>query len=419
MNAPAKLSEISKTWPESNEGLVVPYDVFTDKRYYDIEQEIIFRGDAWSFVGLDAELPNNGDYKTTYMGESPVLITRDNTGHINVMQNRCAHRGALICRERRGNTKRLQCVYHQWAYDLKGQLKGVPFRAGIEGKGGMPADFDLNAHGLTPLRNETLNGLIFATFSATVAPLAEYLGPVVTSSIERIFNRPIEILGDQRQYIHGNWKLYAENTRDPYHASLLHLFHNTFGLYRSTQTGACLMDDTHRHTMLYAKAATSNAAVDSEVFKDVRSYDTSFKLSDPSVLHGRPEFDDGITLVIMSLFPNLVIQQIANTLAIRQIVTDKTDGFELVWTQFGYVDDDQEMRDIRVKQSNLIGPAGYVSMEDGEAVEIVQKAVRCDHDQGSYIAMGGGRAEDAEHLVTESAIIGFWEHYKSLLGIAA
>ena len=125
MNASAKLSEISQTWPESNEGLVVPYDVFTDKRYYDIEQEIIFRGDAWSFVGLDAELPNNGDYKTTYMGESPVLITRDNTGHINVMQNRCAHRGALICRERRGNAKRLQCVYHQWAYDLKGQLRGV------------------------------------------------------------------------------------------------------------------------------------------------------------------------------------------------------------------------------------------------------------------------------------------------------
>jgi anthranilate 1,2-dioxygenase large subunit len=171
--------------------------------------------------------------------------------------------------------------------------------------------------------------------------------------------------------------------------------------------------------MLYAKAATSNAAVDSEVFKDVRSFDTSFKLSDPSVLHGRPDFDDGIALVIMSLFPNLVIQQIANTLTVRQIVTDKTNGFELVWTQFGYVDDDQEMRDIRVKQSNLIGPAGYVSMGDDEAVEIVQKAVRCDHDRGSYIAMGGGRAEDAEHLVTESAIIGFREHYKSLLSIAA
>jgi anthranilate 1,2-dioxygenase large subunit len=240
---------------------------------------------------------------------------------------------------------------------------------------------------------------------------------MVTASIERIFSRPIEVIGDQRQYVHGNWKLYAENTRDPYHASLLHLFHNTFGLYRSTQTGASRMDERRRHNMLYAKADTSDAALDRKVFKDVRSYDKNFKLADPSVLRGRPEFDDGITLVIMSLFPNLVIQQIANTLAVRQIVTDKVDGFELVWTHFGYADDDDEMRAIRIKQSNLIGPAGFVSMEDGEAVEIVQKAVRRDRDQGSYIAMGGGRAEDADHLVTESAIIGFWEYYKSILGL--
>ena len=179
------------------------------------------------------------------------------------------------------------------------------------------------------------------------------------------------------------------------------------------------MDERHIHNMLYAKAATSNAALDSEVFKDVRSYDENFKLSDPSVLQGRPDFDDGITLVIMSLFPNLVVQQIANTLAVRQIVTDGTDGFELVWTQFGYADDNNEMRDIRVKQSNLIGPAGYVSMEDGEAVEIVQKAIRGDRgQQSSYIGMGGGKAEDAEHLVTESAIIGFWENYRSILGIS-
>lgn len=419
MNAPAITTAIPKAWPKSTDGLIVPYEVFTDKTYFDIEQDAIFRGDAWSFVGLEAELPNNGDYKTTFVGATPVLITRDNSGVINVMQNRCAHRGALICRERRGNARRLQCVYHQWAYNLKGELKGVPFRGGIEGKGGMPEGFDLQAHGLGKLRTESLNGLIFASFSETVAPLDEYIGPLLKSSIERIFNRPIEILGDQRQYVHGNWKLYAENTRDPYHASLLHLFHTTFGLYRSTQTGACLMDDAHRHSLLYAKAETSSAAVDSEAYKDVRSFDTNFKLSDPSVLHGRPDFDDGITLVIMSLFPNLVIQQIANTLAVRQIVTDKTDGFELVWTHFGYADDDQEMRDIRIKQSNLIGPAGYVSMEDGEAVEMVQKAVRCDNEQGSYIAMGGGRAEDSQHLVTESAIIGFWEHYRSMLGIAA
>ena len=177
------------------------------------------------------------------------------------------------------------------------------------------------------------------------------------------------------------------------------------------------MDEHKRHCMLYAKAATSSAETDSQVFKDVRSFDENFKLSDPSVLQGIPDFDDGITLVIMSLFPNLVIQQIANTLAVRHIITDGADGFELVWSQYGYADDDDEMQAIRLKQANLIGPAGYVSLEDAEAVEIVQKAIRQEHGNGSFIAMGGGQAEDAEHLVTESAIIGFWQNYRALMSL--
>ena len=410
---------VATRWPSVDAGCVVPYEAFTDSAYYDQEQENIFRGQTWSFVGLEAELPNSGDFKSTFIGESPVIVTRDKAGTINVMQNRCAHRGALVCREPRGNVTRLQCVYHQWNYDLQGRLLGVPFRDGIDGKGGMPAGFDMAEHGLTRLRVETMGGLIFASFSQAVEPLREYLGPMVVASIERIFNRPIQLLGDQRQYMHGNWKLYAENTRDPYHASLLHLFHNTFGLYRSSQTGATLMDAQHRHSMLYTKGATTDTESADDLYKDVRSYDANFSLADPSLLAGRPEFDDGITLVILAIFPNLVVQQIANTLAVRQTVTDSVGGFELVWTHFGYADDDEDMRRIRIKQSNLIGPAGLISMEDGEAVEIVQKAIARDHDKVSYIAMGGGRAEDSEHLVTESAIIGFWDYYKSLLGITA
>ncbi len=404
-------------WQPTTDGCAVPYAVFNDPQYYQREQVQIFRGEAWSFVGLEAEVPRAGDFKATFVGDTPVIITRDQSGALNVLQNRCAHRGALICREPRGNVPRLQCVYHQWAYDLRGALKGVPFRGGVGGNGGMPASFDMANHSLDCLRVETLNGLIFASFSTTVPPLREYLGTMVVASIDRLFNRPIEILGDQRQYMHGNWKLYAENTRDPYHASLLHLFHNTFGLYRATQTGATLMDPQHRHTMLYTKAATSDAKTDAEVYKDVCSYDAGFKLQDPSLLAGRAEFADGITLVILSIFPNVVIQQIANTLAVRQINPHKVDGFELVWTHFGYVDDDAELRDIRIKQSNLIGPAGLISMEDGEAVEIVQRAIVRDGDKTSYIAMGGGRAEDSAHLVTEASIIGFWDHYKAIMNI--
>jgi len=405
-------------WPTQTNGARVPYGVFTDREWYVREQATVFRGETWSFVALEAEIPQPGDYKSTFVGDTPVIVTRDNEGNINVLQNRCAHRGALVCRERRGNARRLECVYHQWNYDLRGRLRGVPFRAGINGNGGMPADFNLDAHGLQSLRVARLHGLVFASFSSTVAPLEDYLGPMVVGAIARLFNREIMVSGDQRQFIHGNWKLYAENTRDPYHASLLHLFHNTFGLYRSSQTGACKMDAGHRHTLLYAMAGTSSTEADKAAYQDSRSLNTAFKLADPSVLAGRKEFDDGITLVILSVFPNLVVQQIANTLAVRQIVPYSVDSFELVWTHFGYADDDAAMQEIRLKQTNLIGPAGYVAMEDGEAVEIVQRAITRGADAHSWIAMGGGRAEDAEHLVTESAIVGFWENYRRLMGIA-
>ena len=149
----------------------------------------------------------------------------------------------------------------------------------------------------------------------------DFLGPIVVEQIERIMCKPITVLGDQRQRIHGNWKLYAENTRDPYHASLLHLFHNTFGLYRSTQTGKALMDSSKRHSLLYSIAASNDDAADKQAYGDSRTFDTEFKLQDMSLLKGRQEFDDNITLVILAVYPNLVLQQIQNTLAVRQTVT--------------------------------------------------------------------------------------------------
>ncbi len=64
--------------------------------------------------------------------------------------------------------------------------------------------------------------------------------------------RPLQVLGYSRQKINGNWKLYAENLRDTYHASLLHEFFVTYGVDRATQKGGVRMDARHRHNMNYA-----------------------------------------------------------------------------------------------------------------------------------------------------------------------
>ena len=126
-----------------------------------------------------------------------------------------------------------------------------------------------------------------------------------------------------------------------------------------------------------------------------------------------------LTNQIQTIFPNLVLQQIQNTLATRQIAPKGPDQFELIFTYFGYEDDDEELRAIRLKQANFVGPAGLISMEDGHAAEIVQQAILRDSTASSFIEFGGTRVEDQENLLTETAILGFWQYYRGVMGFAS
>jgi phenylpropionate dioxygenase-like ring-hydroxylating dioxygenase large terminal subunit len=406
---------VGLTWPA--EGVTrVPYQVFFDPAIYELEQEKLFRGPVWNYAALEAELPNPGDFKATFVGDTPIVVTRDQEGVLHAFVNRCAHRGALVCRELRGNRATHVCVYHQWSYDLKGNLIGVPFRKGIEGKGGYPADFTPSQHSLRKLKVATYNGLIFVSFAEAVEPLEEYIGPIMRPWLDKVFNRPVRVLGHARQLIHGNWKLYAENVRDPYHGSLLHMFSATFGLARSSQGGGTLMDETGRHDILHAHRRTEAQETAAYTNESLRSYQAKYSLADPSLLKARQEFPDDITTSIHTIFPCLVVQRIANTLAARQFLPKGPDQFELIFTFLGYEDDDEEMRSIRLKQANLVGPAGYISLEDGHAIELVQQAIVRDKDACSFLEMGGEDVASQDNLVTETAIRGFWQYYRGLMG---
>lgn len=102
-----------------------PIKCFSSQEVYDREQELIYRG-PWSFLGLAAEIPNVHDFKSTFVGDTPVVVTRTEDG-VAAWVNRCAHRGAIVCREKCGNATDFTCVYHQWNYAANGDLQGVPF----------------------------------------------------------------------------------------------------------------------------------------------------------------------------------------------------------------------------------------------------------------------------------------------------
>jgi anthranilate 1,2-dioxygenase large subunit len=402
------------------DGSRTPYGVFTSPEIYELEQERIFRGPTWSFLGLEAEIKAPGDFKSTFIGDTPVVMTRTDSGGLAAWVNRCAHRGAMVCRQLRGNATSHACVYHQWRYDVEGNLFGVPFLRGLNGQAGMPADFDRAANGLRKLRVDSYGGLVFATFSDTVEPLADYIGPTMAGYIDRIFHKPVEYLGCTRQYSNSNWKLYLENVKDPYHASLLHLFHTTFNIFRVGMKAHCATDEGHgMHSIIMAikqdQGETSTAYKDQKI----RSFDSGFQLEDDSILALIPEYEVLATNHIQPIFPQLVIQQIHNTLVARQLLPKGPDHFELVFHFFGYADDDAEMRKLRIKQANLVGPAGYISMEDTEATELVQQGVVRDADATSIIDMARDAPEQSDTLITEKLIRSFWAGYQKLMGFDA
>ena len=118
---------------------------------------------------------------------------------------------------------------------------------------------------------------------------------------------------------------------------------------------------------------------------------------------------------MQTLWPNLIVQQQSNTLAMRQIVPIDAGHFDLAWTFFGYADDSPELRQRRLRQANLMGPAGFVSLDDSEAM-LLSQAGSTPIRTPCACEMGGRAVHDEPHMVTETAIRGFYQYYRGVMG---
>jgi anthranilate 1,2-dioxygenase large subunit len=361
--------------------------------------------------------PRRRSVRTAKAGDTPVVVSRDYDGEIYAFENRCAHRGALICLDTHGKGKKdFSCVYHAWTYDTRGNLTGVAFKDGVNGKGGMPDSFRMEDHNPRKLRIAVVHGLVFGSFSEEVPPIDEYLGEEISARIERVLGgrKPV-VIGRFTQALPNNWKLYIENVKDSYHASILHLFFTTFELNRLSQKGAIIVDPTGGHHVSYS-VIDREARKSTDYAKQQLRSERDYKLADPSLLEGFDEYGDGVTLQILSVFPTFVLQQIQNAIAVRQIVPRAIDKTDLNWTYLGFETDTPEQRLTRLKQNNLVGPAGYISMEDGCVGGFVQRGIAGASTEEAVLEMGGFEAESSESRVTEASVRGFWKAYRYHMG---
>jgi phenylpropionate dioxygenase-like ring-hydroxylating dioxygenase large terminal subunit len=194
--------------------------IYTDQAIFDAEMTHIFGG-TWVYLAHESQIPNPNDYVTAKLGLRPLIMTRDNSGTIRALYNRCTHRGTTLCRWDKGNTRSFQCPYHGWNFFNNGKLRGVPWADGYAEKLVQNPKFNLAQ---VP-RVESYRGFIFGTLNLDALPLSEHLGPIKKPIDEWLDRNPggkVIVCEANRFRFNGNWKLAYDNSGDGYHVIFSH-----------------------------------------------------------------------------------------------------------------------------------------------------------------------------------------------------
>ena len=194
-------------------GLMDP-EVYRSEAFYEAELRSVFV-DSWMFVAHERWLPARGDFYSETIGTEPVLVVRGADGRLRAFANACTHRASLLA-EGQGNCgRRLTCPYHGWTFELDGRLVGIPRRNLFA------TEVDPSKLGLTELRLDTWEGLVFVNISGDAPALLDYLEDVP----ELLGGHDIAAMGLGAYLddpIAANWKLVMDNAICDYHLSIVH-----------------------------------------------------------------------------------------------------------------------------------------------------------------------------------------------------
>lgn len=185
---------------------------YNSEALFRIDMEEIFAKE-WIFAGMTCELPKKGSFVTVDIGLSPIIILRDNNNDVRAFHNTCRHRGSKICLGAKGKSPKLVCPYHQWAYDLDGEL----VFAGSD----MGDDFDKSRYSLNPVHCRTAGGYIFVCLAENPPPIDDFVNDM------NYYLEPYDLdnakVAVQSEIIEkANWKLVVENNRECYHCDGSH-----------------------------------------------------------------------------------------------------------------------------------------------------------------------------------------------------
>jgi phenylpropionate dioxygenase-like ring-hydroxylating dioxygenase large terminal subunit len=185
---------------------------YTSRTWYELEVERMWMRN-WINIGRAEEIPNPGDYLRVDVIGEPVIMVRAQDGAIRVLSAACRHRGCIVV-EGRGNTRLFSCPYHAWSYGLKGELVGVPGMREAE-------NFNKADFGLVPVKTEVWGGFVFVNFDSESQPLMATLGELA-QRLEAYRFEDMRVTRKIVNHVDCNWKIWLENSREGYHAPVVH-----------------------------------------------------------------------------------------------------------------------------------------------------------------------------------------------------
>ncbi|HWE69275.1 MAG TPA: aromatic ring-hydroxylating dioxygenase subunit alpha [Acidimicrobiales bacterium] len=210
-----------------------PRDWYTSPALLEVERRRLFDR-SWSLVGTAEAVAGPGAFLTATVGTSPLLVVRGRDGVLRAFHNLCRHRGVPLV-EGAGHCGRfLTCPYHQWSYELGGDLVRVP-QADTQ----FP-DMDAAEWGLHPAAVAVWKGMVFAHPDADAPSLASAFGELGTR-LEPFLAGPLAEVATVEYTVACNWKLLVENHIDVYHLWFVHS--RSLGMYDHSQFGWELLGD--------------------------------------------------------------------------------------------------------------------------------------------------------------------------------
>ncbi|WP_045520684.1 aromatic ring-hydroxylating oxygenase subunit alpha [Neobacillus niacini] len=393
--------------------------VFIDQEILEVEREEIF-SKCWLFIGHKSELPKNGDFKRKKVGGRNLLFTRGNDGEIRVLYNSCPHRGALVCRENKGNSKVFRCFYHAWSFNNHGELVGMP------GRDGFPEDF--NCDGSKNLKEvsrlEAFRGFVFVNFDTNAISLEEYLGNA-KEYIELVADQSdvgMEILEDPQEYsVRANWKLLAENSVDSYHGMPTH---KTYFDIVATRGGELSKDNLQgvgidlgnghavvEYTAPWGRPVARWIPAWGEDGK--KEIEETKKMLIEKFGEERAERISSYNRNLL-IFPNLIINDIM-AITIRTFYPISSDYMEVTGYALARKDESETFRQRRNDNFlEFLGPGGFATPDDNEALELCQEGFENNKEvEWNDISKGMNREQPLSN--DEEQMRAFWRRWNELM----